>query len=113
MNRNTSKELNEYFDEMIAITEKSQHEKCKEFEQTFCESSCFMIMCFVTWFCSGVAFSEIRKRCFFFYHSVLRPIQDYSSHTETAQLVGVAKIRNEKNGDLAYPLAELGFSHVM
>ena len=48
---------------------------------------------------------------FFFFHSVLRPFQDYFSSYETGQSVGGRKRDNPEKKHVAHPQAELDLYH--
>ena len=58
-----------------------------------------------------IIFSE-KGSLFFFFNSVLRPVQDYFSSYETGQSVGRRKRENPEKNHLAHPQAELGLSHM-
>ena len=50
---------------------------------------------------------------FFFFHSVLRPFQDYFSSYETDQSVGGRKREKPEKNHLAHPQADLGLFHIL
>ena len=57
-------------------------------------------------------FYKIIQMHFFFFFSVLRPIQDYFNSYETGQSVGGRKRENPEKKHLAHSQTELGLSHM-